>query len=168
MRLEYALMVTLLASEEQVTPLKLRVGKRIAQLRKAAKLSQTELGSVCGVSSSYFGHVERGARLPARDVLKRAAVLLDVDSDELLELAEYIEPRQGDRPIFAPPDKDPILRQMLRYPVERLRDAERWLRISSTQPVPPQDYTTDIPEDEAERPADPEKPQANLEGPSSR
>jgi transcriptional regulator with XRE-family HTH domain len=142
-------MVQLLSAKEEVTPLKLRVGRRIAALRKRARLSQAELAEACHVSSSYFGHVERGARLPARGVLKDAAKALDSDPDELLELAEYIEPRQGEHPIYAPPEKDAIIRRILRHPVERLQDIEAWLRIRSTYAEPPEEQTEPEPEDKA-------------------
>lgn len=60
------------------------LGKRIAALRHASGLSQSELGKQLGVSSSAVGMYEQGRREPSVDTLVRIARLFGVTTDYLL------------------------------------------------------------------------------------
>ena len=54
------------------------LGRRIAAFRKAASLSQEQLGERAVVGVSYVAHIEIGSRRPTLDVLMKLADALDV------------------------------------------------------------------------------------------
>lgn len=57
---------------------------RIAQLRKARRLSQAELAKAAGVSQGTISAYEHGAKEPGASVVARLAKALGVSADELL------------------------------------------------------------------------------------
>ncbi len=60
------------------------LGTRIAQLRRKAGLSQSELAQRLRISPSAVGMYEQGRREPAVDVLLAMARIFDVSVDQLL------------------------------------------------------------------------------------
>lgn len=91
------------------------LGRKIAALREAQRLSQRELGQKVGVSDSYFGGVEIGRRRPETDVLERTAVVLRADYWELLRLAGYVRRDDGEIELKVSRDKQALLR-LARFP----------------------------------------------------
>lgn len=62
-----------------------RVGVNIQRLRRAAELSQEELGARASVHQTYLSQVEGGKRNPSIDVLERIAKALKADISELFQ-----------------------------------------------------------------------------------
>ena len=73
------------------------IGSRIAALRKAKNMSQTQLGIFLCVSASTVGMYEQGRRMPGVETLVQLAELFDVSLDYLITGKE----RQSGRRITA-------------------------------------------------------------------
>ncbi|MBF0182109.1 MAG: helix-turn-helix domain-containing protein [Magnetococcales bacterium] len=73
-------------------------GKRVRDLREAKKatdpsFSLRQFAQAVGISATFMSKVENGEfDPPAFDKIKRMAVLLEVDPDELLALAGKVDP----------------------------------------------------------------------------
>jgi HTH-type transcriptional regulator, competence development regulator len=97
----------------------MRFGERIRAIRTAKGLSQRALGERVGVSFTYVSKVENGkldfGDYPSEDLIRRLAVALDADEEELL-LAEKI-PEPIRRRFFERPD---AFRLIARLDDERL------------------------------------------------
>ena len=61
-----------------------RVGERIASLRKAKGLTQLRLALLCETTQSYISDLEVGRRNPSLIILDRIAEALDCTLSELL------------------------------------------------------------------------------------
>lgn len=61
-----------------------RVGERIASLRKAKGLTQLRLSLLCETTQSYISDLEVGRRNPSLIILGRIAEALDCTLSELL------------------------------------------------------------------------------------
>ena len=59
------------------------IGERIKEARKAAGLTQKELGERLGVSDSSIAQYESGLRNPKYETLKKIAAVLDVNINKL-------------------------------------------------------------------------------------
>lgn len=59
------------------------LGLRVAELRKAAKLTQEALADAAGIHWTYVGQIERGERNPTYKNLLKLAKGLGVDFAEL-------------------------------------------------------------------------------------
>ena len=59
------------------------VGKKIRELRKRNKLTQEELGKICGVRGNTIGMYENGDRRPSIEFIKKLADYFRVDINEL-------------------------------------------------------------------------------------
>ncbi|TCT21218.1 helix-turn-helix domain-containing protein [Thiobaca trueperi] len=75
------------------------IGPRLKSARLHAKLSQTALGELAGISQPFIALIERGEREPSDDVLERLAKALDlpvsalrVDPDDSAMEAEQSGP----------------------------------------------------------------------------
>jgi transcriptional regulator with XRE-family HTH domain len=55
------------------------IARRVAEQRQARRLSQRELAELCGTTQSAIARVERGARPPRLDTLRRIANALDCE-----------------------------------------------------------------------------------------
>ena len=62
----------------------LEFGKRLCELRKAAGLSQTELGEKVHVTNKAVSKWENGRAMPGLDIVRQLADALNVTVDELL------------------------------------------------------------------------------------
>lgn len=63
-------------------------GKRLALFRKAKGFSQKELGEHIGVSNRVISYYERESKYPPAHLIAPLANILEVTTDELLELTE--------------------------------------------------------------------------------
>ncbi len=61
------------------------LGKRVAELRKAAKLTQADLAEKVGVGVETISRLERGASIPPLDRLDKVARVLSVGLKDLFE-----------------------------------------------------------------------------------
>jgi transcriptional regulator with XRE-family HTH domain len=67
-----------------VDSIRISVGAKIKALRKAANMSQADLGYLIGCEAPLVGRYERGLHLPGIEQLIRIAEVLDVAPGELL------------------------------------------------------------------------------------
>jgi transcriptional regulator with XRE-family HTH domain len=61
------------------------IGKRIAQLRKRAGLTQMELGTAAGVHSQTISDLERGVNTPVLTTLVAIAQALNIPLADLVD-----------------------------------------------------------------------------------
>lgn len=60
-----------------------KLGKQIAQFRKAKGLTQEELAAKIESSRLYINHIERGRRTPSLDILEKIAKALKLQIRDL-------------------------------------------------------------------------------------
>ena len=60
------------------------MGRRMKVKRRSKHLSQQDMAKMIGISSSFYGNIERGLRIPSIDTLVQIANVLDVGVDYLL------------------------------------------------------------------------------------
>ena len=63
--------------------LRIKIGNRIRELRKAQELTQEELGEKANLHNTYIGAIERGERNLSLDSIEKIAKGLDIDVKEL-------------------------------------------------------------------------------------
>ena len=73
----------------------LEIGPLLRWLR--GETSLREVRRLTGISNSYLSEIERGARRPGTNLLKRLAVLYSVDVRDLIERAGYLD-NEGQEP----------------------------------------------------------------------
>jgi len=66
------------------------LGKLIKQQRLTIPLTLQELAAKSSVSPSHLGRIERGERFPSAHILRRIALPLGFDENELFTLAGYL------------------------------------------------------------------------------
>ncbi len=104
-------------------------GERLKEHRRAAGLTQRQLGDAVGWDFTYVSKIEKpGGPRPTRDKVERAADVLQLSAaerDELLRLAEMI-PSEVERLMV----RDPVAVDFYRAVANRMTDAqrERYLR----------------------------------------
>jgi len=99
-------------------PVNPEFGRRVRELREAKKktnpaFSLRQFAQAAGVSATFQSKIENGeSPPPGADKIKRMAVLLETDADELLALAGKVDP-----------DLPAIIREMPRAMADFLRTA---------------------------------------------
>lgn len=76
------------------------LGSILRRLRAASGLTQRQLASKAGISTSHLAHVEAGRREPSLQVLRRLAEALHVWPGLLLAAFLQTEMPDGLRPVF--------------------------------------------------------------------
>jgi transcriptional regulator with XRE-family HTH domain len=71
-----------------VVTIEQKLGRRIAQLRQKAVMTQAQLAEDSGYSEDFIGLVERGINAPSVSGLERIAKVLKVEVKELFNFAE--------------------------------------------------------------------------------
>ncbi len=71
------------------------IGKRIANIRKAAGLTQAELSERIGISEKYLSRIECGKQVPSIIVIARICEALCVSADKLLSLDQITASNSG-------------------------------------------------------------------------
>jgi putative transcriptional regulator len=72
--------------DKEVTEFRLKLGKRIEQLRKRKGLEQTELAAIInGKDKQFINRYERQGANPTAYILVQICKALDVSLDELLD-----------------------------------------------------------------------------------
>ena len=100
------------------------MGRRIRRKRQETGMTQQEMAAKINVSPSYFGHIERGTRIPSLDTLVLIANTLNTGLDALLrDSLTYTTNAYGVRPRFSSDD----LRILRTYLDEQQRALENWL-----------------------------------------
>ena len=81
-------------------------GSRLRELRRAKSLSQKRLADQVGINYTYLSKIESEkldfAPYPSEDLIRRLAVALEADEDELLLLAKKIPADIRERVIARP------------------------------------------------------------------
>ncbi|WP_415950625.1 helix-turn-helix domain-containing protein [Streptomyces sp. KLOTTS4A1] len=72
------------------------VGKRVATLRRARRMTQLDLARAAFVSPSMLRKIEQGSRMPGDDTLDSLAAALDVDPTRLLTGSARLDTRVRD------------------------------------------------------------------------
>ena len=62
-----------------------KLGERIHQQRRLAKLTQQELAGAANISASFLGHLERGTRRASLETLVSICNVLHISPDLLLQ-----------------------------------------------------------------------------------
>ena len=67
-------------------------GQKIKRLRKAKKITQSELADSVGVDFTYISKIENGKslRAPAESTIRKLAMFLETDAEELILLAKKV------------------------------------------------------------------------------
>lgn len=60
------------------------IGEQIRQRRVELGYTQEKLAELCGVSTSYLGHIERGSRLMSVSMLVILSDVLKISTDKIL------------------------------------------------------------------------------------
>ncbi len=60
-----------------------KLGQRIAELRKTARLTQFELAEAANIGNDFVSRIERGDRTPSLKVLEQIAEALNVEAKDL-------------------------------------------------------------------------------------
>ncbi|PGC93934.1 helix-turn-helix domain-containing protein [Bacillus toyonensis] len=66
-----------------------KLGVRIKEMRKEAKLSQKQLGEKANVTESFISKIESGAKKPSIEVISKFAEILSVSVDYLLGHSDH-------------------------------------------------------------------------------
>lgn len=75
--------------EEDVRRFRIKLGKRIAQLRKRKNLDQTELAAILnGKDKQFINRYEKQGANPTAFLLVQIAKALSVSLDELMDFSE--------------------------------------------------------------------------------
>ena len=69
-----------------------KMGAKIKDLRKAAKLSQSQLAAYLEVDQSYISKIEKGERSIAVDMLEKIAYLFGSDLSYFLDEKSHVSP----------------------------------------------------------------------------
>lgn len=60
------------------------IGRKIRQARQSHSYSQEQLAELCGISTAFLGHIERGTRSMSLETLISICTVLNISSDYLL------------------------------------------------------------------------------------
>ena len=66
------------------TDINIAFGKRVAELRKAAGLSQEQFAFKCDIDRTYIGTIERGEKSPTLNTIHKIANALGISISGLL------------------------------------------------------------------------------------
>jgi transcriptional regulator with XRE-family HTH domain len=103
------------------------IGRAARQARRARKLTQEDVADRVGVSTQFYGRIERGYALPSVTTLRRMLEVLDLRADELLGALDIGDVAADEGSSAG--DVDPQLAQDMESP--RLRRLMRFLRRAS-------------------------------------
>jgi transcriptional regulator with XRE-family HTH domain len=92
------------------------IGRAARQARRARKLTQEDVADRVGVSTQFYGRIERGNALPSVTTLRRMLEVLDLRADALLGVSMSEATSSDDDATQAQHEADnPHLRRLMRY-----------------------------------------------------
>jgi transcriptional regulator with XRE-family HTH domain len=92
------------------------IGLAARQARRARKLTQEDVADRVGVSTQFYGRIERGYALPSVTTLRRMLEVLDLRADALLGVSVSEAASDDDASTQARLEADnPHLRRLMRY-----------------------------------------------------
>lgn len=71
---------------------KLTLAERVKQLRGHKHMGVRELGRAVGVTGMHISNIEKGKSMPSAELVQKLAEALDANVDELLFLADQVDP----------------------------------------------------------------------------
>jgi transcriptional regulator with XRE-family HTH domain len=93
------------------------LGEILRQQRVMMSLTLGELAEKSGVSASHLGRIERRERFPSGRILRRLAIPLGFEENELFALAGYLSPTPSsiaeESPAYTGRRLDPYVARML-------------------------------------------------------
>jgi len=92
-----------------------RLGRRVRELRKRKRLTQTELAEKAGIDPKYIGQIERGETNPTVRLLANIAQALDISLAELFTFPQEVEEEEFEdiRVLDIVRNKPPEMRKMM-------------------------------------------------------
>ena len=103
------------------------LGRRIRRKRQEKGLTQQQISAKLNLSTSFYGHIERGSRVPSVDTLVLIANELNTGVDALLRDSLKIPYKPDRNPLFTPQNIS-ILRSYLH---EQQSALDSWLDDNS-------------------------------------
>lgn len=92
------------------------IGRAARQARRARRLTQEDVADRVGVSTQFYGRIERGYALPSVTTLRRMLDVLDLRADDLLGVPGIEATSDDDAPVQAQMEtENPHLRRLMRY-----------------------------------------------------
>ena len=67
-------------------------GQRVQALRVEKRMGIRELGRALDISAMHISNLEKGKSMPSSDLVEKSAAELQGDLDELLHLADQLDP----------------------------------------------------------------------------
>ena len=68
------------------------LGEKISVLRAEQRIGLRELGRAVGVTAMHISNLEKGKSMPSPELVQKLAKALDANLDELLYLADQVDP----------------------------------------------------------------------------
>jgi len=99
------------------------LGRRIRRKRQEKGLTQQQIASKLNLSPSFYGHIERGTRVPSLDTLVLIANELRTGVDVLLRDSLVTPPANERNPFFTPQN----IRILRTYLAEQQTALDSWL-----------------------------------------
>jgi transcriptional regulator with XRE-family HTH domain len=112
----------------------LNLGTIVRRQRNRLGLTLLELASKSGVSMSHLGRIENAQRYPSADVLRKIAKPLELDEEELFNLAGYLpseRKKEDDRQKHILLNELDILVNRVTADVNRIKSIIRKLHMKS-------------------------------------
>lgn len=88
------------------------LGRRVAAMRDAARLSQEELGKKAGISTGYVGLIEMGSRRPSPEILRAIARASGGAYADLAGAAGYADDQTGEITMPLTSDEATLIRYL--------------------------------------------------------
>lgn len=82
-----------------MSDIKVRLGKRIKQLRNMRDMTQQQLAESADMSISFLGMIERGKKSPTVETIQKMADALDVTLSELMNFDSGVKLLDDDRSV---------------------------------------------------------------------
>lgn len=99
------------------------MGRRIRRKRQEKGLTQLQISKMLNLSLSYYGHIERGTRIPSLETIVSIANTLHMGTDQLLRDSLLIQVPVERNPLFSNRDLH-LLRAFLHSQQDAL---DHWL-----------------------------------------
>ena len=72
---------------------KATLAERVKQLRNYKHMGVRELGRAVGVTGMHISNIEKGKSMPSAELVQKLAEALEANVDELLFLADQVDPK---------------------------------------------------------------------------
>ena len=111
------------------------MGRRIRRKRQEKGLTQQQISKMLNLSLSYYGHIERGTRIPSLETIVSIANTLHMGTDQLLRDSLLIKAPGERNPLFSNHDL-----HLLRAFLQNQQDAlDHWLDIDEASYIDEED-----------------------------